>query len=160
MQRLSSRSTFFYKRVFPVFWFGIVAVGAVVAGTTVLGAHREVVAWPSLAVPVVMGIVGFALFRRLLFDLVDEVWLDGNELVVVQRSERTRVPLANVMNVNSSVMTNPPRITLMLRTASSRLGETVSFMPTGPRGLLNGFKPDPIATDLIQRIDALRQRPA
>lgn len=159
MQRLSSRSTFFYKRVFPVFWFGIVALGAVVAGTAVLGAHRPVV-WPSLAVPVVMGIVGFTLFRRLLFDLVDEVWLDGNELVVVQGGERTRVPLTNVMNVNSSVMTNPPRITLMLRMESSRLGKTVSFMPSGPRGFLSGFKPDPIATDLIQRIDALRQRPA
>jgi hypothetical protein len=57
-------------------------------------------------------------------------------------------------------MTNPPRITLMLRTESSRLGKSVAFIPSGPRGLFAAFKPNPVAVDLIQRIDALRRRPA
>ncbi|WP_199100781.1 hypothetical protein [Dyella sp. ASV21] len=159
MQRLSSRSTFFYKRVFPVFWFGFIALATAVTVGTALGPQRAQ-AWPAMAAPGVLIIVGYVIFKRLIFDLVDEVWLEGDQLLVTNRGEQTRVPLSNVMNVNASVMTNPPRITLMLRNESSRLGKTVSFMPAGPRGLLNGFKPDPIATDLIQRIDALRQRPA
>lgn len=159
MQRLSSPSTVFYKRVFPVFWFGMVVLSVVVMiSTGAVARHPEM--WPSLAVPVVMATVGFTLFRKLLFDLVDEVWLDGDQLVVKNRDETSRIALSNVMNVNATTMTNPPRITLMLRIESSRLGKQVSFIPTGSRGFLSAFKQNPIATDLIERVDALRRRPA
>lgn len=159
MQRLSSPSTFFYKRVFPVFWFGFLSlVLAAGAFATVFAHQRDL--WPMLVAPVFMMGIGMVLFRALLFDLVDEVWLEGNQLVVKQKGEPSRIDLANVMNVDSSTMTNPPRITLMLRTESSRLGKTVAFIPAGPRGFLGAFKPNPVAVDLIRRIDALRGRPA
>jgi len=159
MQRLSSPSTFFYKRVFPVFWFGFLSL--VLAGGvfgTVLAHQRDL--WPMLVAPMFMMGIGMVLFRALLFDLVDEVWLEGNQLVVKQKGEPSRIDLANVINVDSSTMTNPPRITLMLRTESSRLGKTVAFIPAGSRGFLAALKPNPIAIDLIRRIDALRGRPA
>ncbi|WP_130617375.1 hypothetical protein [Dyella amyloliquefaciens] len=159
MQRLSSPSTFFYKRVFPVFWFGFLSL-VLAAGLfgTVLAHQRDL--WPMLVAPIFMMVIGIVLFRALLFDLVDEVWLEGNQLVVKQKGEPSRIDLANVINVDSSTMTNPPRITLMLRTESSRLGKSVAFIPAGSRGLFAAFRPNPIATDLIQRIDALRGRPA
>ncbi|HET6553247.1 MAG TPA: hypothetical protein VFG49_06865 [Dyella sp.] len=159
MLRLSSPMTVFYKRVFPVFWFGflsLVLVGGVFG--TLLAHQRDL--WPMLVAPIFMMGIGVVLFRALLFDLVDEVWLEGSQLVVKQRGESSRIDLANVINVDSSTMTNPPRITLMLRAKSSRLGKTVAFIPSGSRGLLTAFKPNPIAIDLIHRIDALRQRPA
>ena len=159
MQRLSSRMTFFYKRVFPVFWFGLLSL--VMAGG-VLGtmfAHvRDM--WPMLVAPAFMIVVGLVLFRALLFDLVDEVWLDNDKIVVKNRGEQSRVALADIINVNASTMVNPPRITLMLRTESSRFGNAVSFIPVRSQGFLAALKPNPIATDLIQRIDALRRRPA
>ena len=159
MQRLSSPSTLFYKRVFPVFWFGMIGLSVVtMAATGAIGRRPEL--WPSFAAPVLMAVIGFTLFRRLLFDLVDEVWLDGEQLVVKNRDETMRVALTNVMNVSSTTMTNPPRITLMLRIESSRLGKQVSFIPAGPRGLFSGFKASPVAMDLIERIDALRRRAA
>ncbi|RDI98582.1 hypothetical protein DVT68_08620 [Dyella solisilvae] len=159
MQRLSSPSTFFYKRVFPVFWFGMLAVFLLVwVGSGAALKRPEM--WPSMGVPVVMAVVGFTLFRRLLFDLVDEVWLDGDALVVKNQGDSTRVALDNIINVNATTLTNPPRITLMLRVESSRLGRQVSFIPAGPRSLFSAFKPSPVALDLIERIDARRRRPA
>jgi hypothetical protein len=81
MQRLSSPSTFFYKRVFPVFWFGILAL--VLAGGVfgTVFAHQHDL-WPMLVAPLFMLGLGAVLFRALLFDLVDEVWLEGDRLLV------------------------------------------------------------------------------
>jgi len=104
--------------------------------------------------------VGIFVFKQLIFDLVDEVWLEGDTLVVKNRGESTRLALSSVMNVNSTSMTNPPRITLMLRSESSPLGQNVSFIPAGGRSVFGAFKLHPIANDLIHRIDALRRRPA
>ncbi len=159
MQRLSSRMTFFYKRVFPVFWFGFIAVFVVVWASAATASHRSDM-WLPMISPLFMAIIGFVIFKRFLFDLVDEAWLDGDQLVVKNRGEQTRVPLADVMNVNASIMVNPPRVTLMLRTESRRLGNAVSFMPVRSQGFFAAFKPSPVATDLIHRIDALRRRPA
>ena len=159
MQRLSSPSTFFYKRVFPVLWFGFLVVMAL----TSLGlgrAPQRADLMPFLIGPAIMAIFGFVLMRKLVFDLVDEVWLDGDHLVIKHRGEPSRIPLREVINVNATSMTNPRRITLMLRAASSRFGKEVTFMPNSPRSFLGGFKTDPVAADLIHRIDALRQRSA
>ncbi len=159
MQRLSSAGTVWYKRAFPVLWFGLLAVFLAIAWLQPGG--------PGKAPPRVMTIIplfmmafGYVLMRKLVFDLVDEVWLEGDQVVVVQRGERIRIPLLQVMNVNATTMVNPPRVTLMLRQPNVRLGDSVSFIPAGPRGLLRSFKPNPVAMDLIRRIDALRQRSA
>ena len=159
MQRLSSAGTVWYKRGFPLLWFGLLGVFAAIAWLQPGGAGK---APPRamLVMPLVMMGFGYVLMRKLVFDLVDEAWLDGDELVIVQRGERTRLSLLQVMNVNAATLVNPPRVTLMLRRPDPRLGDQVSFIPAGPRGLFSGFKPSPVATDLIRRIDALRQRTA
>lgn len=157
MQRLSSRSTFFFKRVFPAFWFGFLALWTVAwAGSAVATHNMKMLA--VLPGPLIMALFGYALFKWLLFGLVDEVWLEGDQLLVRNRGEQSHVPLANIINVNASVMVSPPRITLSLRQASAALGKDISFMPIGRTSLLAAFKPSPVAADLIQRIDALRQR--
>ncbi|AND69954.1 hypothetical protein ATSB10_25000 [Dyella thiooxydans] len=157
MQRLSSAGTIWYKRAFPLLWFGLLAVFLAIAWLQPGG--------PGKAPPRVMMIVplfmmgfGYVLMRKLVFDLVDEVWLDGDQVVVVQRGERNRIPLLQVMNVNATTMVNPPRVTLMLRQPNTRLGDSVSFIPAGPRDLFRSFRPNPVALDLIRRIDDLRQR--
>ena len=156
MQRLSARSTGFYKRVFPALWFGFIALFFALAlwGRWHAGIlHGESPDVMFLVTPLLMAAFGVVLFRRLLFDLVDEVWRDGDWLVLVDRGQKRRVALADVVNVNTS-NTNPRRITVMLRTGSP---SSFSFMPASPRGFLSAFKPDPIAIELISRVDALRQ---
>jgi hypothetical protein len=154
MRRLSSSFTFFYKRVFPIFWFGFVLVFLLV--TLVNPGPHGSQALPFLVVPVLMLVIGFVVMRKLVFDLVDEVWLDGDSLLVKNRQQEARIALADVINVNCTVLTNPRRITLRLRT-DSRFGRDVTFMPNSPRGLFTAFRSDPVADELIQRADAARQ---
>lgn len=159
MQRLSSAGTVWYKRAFPLLWFGLLTVFLGIAWLQP-GGGDKVPPPVVMIVPLFMMGFGYVLMRKLVFDLVDEVWLDGDQVVVVQRGERTRIPLLRIMNVNATTMVNPPRVTLMLRQPDARLGDSVSFVPVGPRGLFRSFKPNPVAMDLIRRIDALRQRSA
>jgi hypothetical protein len=158
MRRLSSSSTFFYKRIFPLVWFGFLLVFFVVAFWGMRHAHLPVDPrqfLPMLLAPLFMGGMGYFVFRTLIQDLVDEVWLDGDWLVVKNRDEQRRVALTDVVNINATTMSNPRRITVMLRT-ESRHGRSFSFIPASPRGLMSAFKPDPIAAELIERVDALR----
>jgi hypothetical protein len=158
MRRLSAPSTHSYKRMFPIFWFGELAIFVMIIGATVVDPN----AWmstgqlASFLLPMAFAGVGsFFIFKMLIADLIDEVWLDGDCLVVKNRDQQIRVGLGDVMNVNATTMTNPRRVTLMLRT-DSRFGRNLTFMPASPRGFLSAFKPDPIATELIGRVDALR----
>lgn len=158
MRRLSSSLTFFYKRVFPVLWIGFVLTifgvqfwAAAHTGTD----EQSPPLLPLMLMPLFMVGVMFVLYRTLLHDLLDEVWLDGDWLVVKNRGEKIRVALSDVMNVNATTMTNPRRVTVMLRT-DSRFGRNLTFIPASPRSFLAAFKPDPIAIELIQRVDALR----
>ena len=47
-----------------------------------------------------MLVLGYFMFRRLVFDLVDEVWDDGNALVVRNGSQEERIALTDIKNVS------------------------------------------------------------
>jgi hypothetical protein len=148
MQRISSRMTFFYKRVFPIMFFGVLVVAMIVPfakGT----ASRE-----FLIVPLMMVAFGFFMMKMLIFDLVDEVWDTGDALIVRNRSQEDRIPLSSIINVGYSPWINPPRVTLSLRTPSS-FGDKVVFC--APVRFMP-FTESPIVDDLIRRIDAARMR--
>ena len=149
MERISSTQTFFMKKVFPAFWLGFVALFLVVGG--VAGAWKE----PLFVIqPLVMLAIGILLFRKLVWDLVDEVRDGGTFLIVRKGSLEERVPLANVMNVSASQYTNPRRLTLRLRKAG-KFGEEIVFIPKSTFQI-NPFARNPVAEALILRIDRLR----
>lgn len=159
MQRLSSTSTGFYKRVFPVLWIGF--LGIFFGFSLWARWHPQAMKGPPMDVtflwmPLLMAGIGVVFYRRFISDLMDEVWLDGDGLVIKNRAEKRRIALADVVNVNATISTNPRRITLMLRT-ETRFGSEVSFVPATTLGFLRLFKLDPIALDLIKRVDAARQ---
>ena len=155
-KRISSRNTFFVKRVFPVLWFGGLAL-FIGTGLT-LGVHAR--SKPPFAVfiaPLLMFGFGYWLMRRLVFDLADEVYDEGDALRVRFRGDEERIPLANIMNISYSGLTNPARATLTLR-QPGMFGKEVTFSPVqkvlGP--LLRTS--NPIVSDLIERVDAARRR--
>lgn len=153
MRRLSSSSTVFYKRVFPLLWVALIVLFGAMMWLLPTRAGQPI--WPQLLpLPCMFG-VGFLVYRKLIADLLDEVWLDGDNLLLKNRRQQRRVALRDVMNINASTMTNPRRITVMLRT-SSHFGRDLSFIPASTRGLFSAFKPDPIATELIERVDSLQ----
>jgi len=107
---------------------------------------------PFLVVPVVMATFGYMLFRKLIFDLVDEVWDDGDALVVKNSGIEGRIALTAIINVAFSTLTNPERVTLTLR-EPGRFGKEITFSP--PRRFL-GFARSPIIGELIERVDRTR----
>jgi hypothetical protein len=152
MTRISSRSTFFYKRIFPLFWFGFILFFLVTGLWGAGRAHASRV--PFLVAPVFMMVLGFVLFRRLIFDLADEVWDDGDALVVRNAGTEERIALKNIINVGFSTMTNPERVTLTLREPCS-LGKEITFSP--PRRFLT-LSRSPIIGELIERVDRARKQ--
>ncbi len=107
MQRLSSAKTGFYKRVFPAIWFGFVVIFFSFSVWAWL--HPQAMNGPPidpmfLLMPLLMAGMGFVIFRWLIVDLMDEVWLDGEWLVFKNRNDTCRVALADVINA-----TPPPQ---------------------------------------------------
>ena len=108
MRRISSGVTFAYKRIFPVVWFGFLLV---FIGIGVVNGQI----FPFVIGPIAMMVFGYFLMQKLVFDLVDEVWVDSDELVVKNRGQEQRIALADIKNVNYSPFISPPRVTLLLR---------------------------------------------
>lgn len=151
MRRISSRTTFFNKRVFPVIWFGIVAfvfLAPLLGTKTKSGSPAG-----FLFVPILLAVFGYIMMKKFIFDLADEVFDDGNSLVVRFGSEEESIPLAEIINISYTYLSNPSRVTLTLRTPG-RFGKEVSFSP--PQRFIP-FGKSPVVADLIERTDAARR---
>ena len=155
MRRISSKWTFFYKSVFPIFWFGFIILFLIIAlfVPTRSGQSPPI---PALIVPIIMFVVGYFLMKQFVFDLADEVWEDGDMLVVKKRGQEQRIAFSDIKNVNYSPMMSPPRVVLSLR-RTSVFGDQVAFC--APIRFVP-FATSPVIDDLIDRIDAARQNQA
>jgi len=154
-KRISSRNTFFQKRVLPYLLFGVIAIGVVVPLLVTRGSSNGP-PWPVFAAPLAVAIIIYVALKKLVFDLADEVWDEGDALRVRFGEEEERIPLAEIINVSYAGITNPPRITLTLRTGG-RFGREVTFSPQ--QSFLSPlFRANPLVSDLIERVDAARRR--
>lgn len=109
-----------------------------------------------IIMPCLMGVFGFFLMKKLVGDLVDEVYDAGDFLLIKNRGEEERVPLSNIINVSASAFVNPPRVSLRLR-HSGKFGAEVTFSPAVGLRLLP-FTKIPIVEDLIVRVDRARSK--
>jgi hypothetical protein len=152
MPLMSSRMTFFYKRIFPVIWFGFLAAFFLLALIQGLAAD-SIVILPFLVVPVVLAIVGYQFMKRMAFNLADEVLDLGDALLVRSGGQEERIALADIKNVNFFPYMSPPQVTLSLRRLSV-FGDTIVFC--APMRMMP-LSPNPIIEKLIDRIDAARR---
>jgi hypothetical protein len=152
MRRISSRLTFLYKRVFPVVWFGSTLFLGI--SLFVVPRSSQTATLPFVIMPIVMMVFGYFIMTKLVFGLVDEVWDDGDVLVVKNRDQTERIALTDIKNVNYAALINPPRVTLSLR-RQSVFGDKVTFC--APLRFVP-FSTSPIIDDLIERVDSARQR--
>ena len=151
MKKISG-TVVFQKRIFPAIWFGFLAM-AVTSGLRD-GKFVEPERWPFLFMPILMTVFGFFLFKKLVWDLMDEVHDCGDSLRVRRGGDEETIPLKNIMNVSASTMVNPQRITLRLSTPG-RFGNEVTFSPPA-RFSFNPFTQHPIVDELIVRVDRAR----
>jgi hypothetical protein len=153
--RISAGKTWFYKRVFPVIFIGMIALSLALAiADTQRGRGLPL---PALIVPLLaLGIAWFVL-RRLVSDLADEVWDEGDALRVRFGDDEERIALADITNVSYSTMINPARVTLTVRNPG-RFGKEVTFCPVQPGFFGSVMRTNPLITALIERVDAARRR--
>jgi hypothetical protein len=152
MQRISSKATFFHKRILPVLMLGFVLLFMTIS----FGAAWRTGNGPPLPfflAPIFIGVVMIFVFKKLVFDLVDEVWDAGDGLIVRNKGQEERIALSEIMNVNYSPFVNPPRVTLSLRSPSV-FGDQISFC--APVRFVP-FSTSPIIDELIKRVDAARR---
>ena len=149
MVRISSKSTFYYKWIFPAVWFGFLALMAVNVARSQFASGEFS---PLVLLFPVMAVFGYFIMRALIFDLVDEVWDDGDALVVRHRGAEDRIALRDIKNVNYA-MGSPPRVTLSLR-KQSIFGSKVTFC--APLRFIP-LTTSPIIDELIERIDTGRK---
>jgi len=126
-KRISSRNTFFQKRVLPYLLFGVIAIGVVVPLLVTRGSSNAP-PWPVFAAPLAVAIIIYVVLKKLVFDLADEVWDEGDALRVRFGEEEERIPLAEIINVSYAGVTNPPRITLTFN--RSRKASAISGVPS------------------------------
>ena len=150
MRRLSSKTTFFYKRIFPIVWFGILVV--VLCGGLIAGISGRRTALMLVLIPIFMAAFGYFMMKTLVWDLFDEVYDEGTTLLFRDGNKEVRVSLKDIKNVSYSTMTSPPRVTLSLR-YRSELGNELSFSP--PATWIP-FKKNRDIEELIDRIDRAR----
>ena len=141
------------KRVFPIFWFGFIALCVLINVASGMLTKAPI----FLLVPIIMAGFGYVLMKKLVWDLMDEVYDCGDHLLIRNRGEETSVRLADVVNVSATTMVNPPRITLRVAGAETgKLGGDIAFSPSRPL-FYNPFRLNPIAEDLMMRADEARQ---
>ena len=104
-----------------------------------------------LIIPALLAIFGYLMMRWLVFPLADEVFLDGDMVLVRKDGIAARFPVRQIINVEASMMTNPERITLTLR-EPCELGREIVFTPTFRFHL---FSRHPVTEELIGMANGL-----
>ena len=140
MRRISSKWTFFYKLVFPIVWFGFIVLFVIIA-LFVPARSGQSPPFPALIVPIIMAIIGYLLMKKLVFDLVDEVWEDRDALVVKNRGQEQRIALSDIKNVNYSTMSSPPP-----HTSSNRCDWRMTRIPDRTAGCRSARAMTPLNT--------------
>ena len=108
MKKISS-NIFFYKRIFPIFWFGFLGIFVLI--TLFANPAGRSLPLAFFVMPIIMAVFGYVLMKKIVFDLADEVTDCGDFLVVRFADIQERIALSNIMNISYSVMMNPPRVT-------------------------------------------------
>lgn len=96
-----------------------------------------------------MAVFGYVIFKKMIWDLADEVYDEGISLLFIRDRKRHRVYLREIMNISYSQMQSPERITIHLRTESP-FGKEIAFIPPMR---LNPFSKSPVFSELIERVD-------
>jgi hypothetical protein len=95
MQPISSKMTFFYKRIFPIRWFSFLAVFFAV-GSFSGPRGGQAAPTPFLIVPIALATFGYWIMKKLIFNLVDEVLDAGDALIVRGGGQEERIAFSDI----------------------------------------------------------------
>jgi hypothetical protein len=151
MKKISSDWTWFTKWGMPIIFLGPLTL-IFASGLWNAIAEPGSASLGLIVVPLIMAGMFYLMMRKFIFDLVDEIWDDGDALVARNKGVEARIELRKIVNITDLTTANWPRVTLLLR-EPCELGSSVSFHPVGSRSFFRG---NAVALDLIQRVDIAR----
>jgi len=147
MKKISG-STFYFKKLFPSIWFGFLGFFVLIVLVSGIGIESII----FLAIPIVMAIFGYVLFKKMVWDLADEVYDEGDSLKFIKGNKEQRIALKDIKNINYTHMASPERIVIQTRVEGS-IGKELAFTPPFR---FNMFSKSPIVAELIERVDNVR----
>lgn len=150
MTRISSPLTIITKRVIPLMILTLIAI-------TLFELGKEFTNKNTVSPDAILQVVAFCLFGVLflytsVFPFVDEVWENGDELIVKNKGTEEHIKFSEIININCSDGICGARVTVRLRRSSTSEQE-VSFY--SKRKLLE-FRGNSVVNNLIDKIDASR----
>jgi hypothetical protein len=145
---ISSRTTFFYKFIFPALWIPMIGVAAVVA---VRQARASIASDKSSAIAfAVAWVVGSALLLRLTIPLM-RVQLREGKLYASNYRREIEIPPGEIARISQNVWINVRPITLHLR-GETPFGTRIRFLPPS-RVIFAFWKEDPIVDQLRRLVE-------
>lgn len=152
MKRLSSKTTFIYKKLFPLFWFGFLTIILCVGLLVNIKGNVPGPVIMLIVIPIGMMVFGYLLMKKFFLDLIDEVYDLRTDLLFRNKGMEFLVNLKDIKNVSYKTLVNPPRVTLSIR-YQTEIGDELSFSPPLSR---IPFKKNKDIVMLIDRIDKAR----
>jgi hypothetical protein len=116
-------------------------------------AEQKVSAWYFLSLAG-GGLYGYLFMRSAVFDLADEVFDDGDALLVRFGKTKHRIALTEIVNVSYSPTMSPPRVVLALR-ETLKFGKQVAF--SAPITLIP-FTKSAVISELVEHINVSKKR--
>jgi hypothetical protein len=155
---ISSRSTFLFKRIFPILSLAIPLIFCPYIGLIV--ASRPPNAFPivsCLVLPLLLAAFGYWGMKKSVFNVADEVLDAGNALVVRRGGQEERIAFSDIKNVSYKPQTRswPANVTLSMERPTA-FGDSISFLAPTDSTACGGHT---IVADLTGRADAARPKP-
>ena len=150
MKQLSSKNTFTYKKSLPLFWFGFLTIPIYVGLFADTKGNGDGIIFVVGAI--VMGVFGYFFMKKVFWNLIDEVYDLGTDLLFRNKGMEFLVNLRDIKNLSYNTWVNIPRVTLSIR-YQTQMGDELSFSP--PMSWIPFLKNKDIVS-LIDRIDRAR----
>lgn len=147
MTKISSSMTVFYKKVFPILWFGALVPNFIYQLINPVESYDLPISPAELFFSMI--VFGYLLMKFLTFDLVDQVFDKGNNLVIINSGKEIDVPIKSIENISVQMFTNPERATIHTN-INTPLGKKIVFMPLTS---LIPFKKNKTLQNLIERVN-------
>ncbi len=124
MKKINSKFTFLLKKIFPVFWLLILLTMFIVVLTQKQSIEAMIV---GSMMTFLMAVIGVLVYKYLLSNLIDEVFLDGDVLIFKNSGEQIRLNLTDIIDYKYQRHMNPHKVTLTTR-QHTKLGKQLMFL--------------------------------
>ena len=124
MKRINSKFTFLLKKIFPVFWVMILFSMFVVI---LIHNQKIETLFIGIFVTLFMLVIGLLVYKFLLSNLMDEVYLDGENLVFRNSGEQIKLFLTDIKDYKYQRHMNPHNVTINTK-HHTKFGKKLVFL--------------------------------